>query len=194
MSTTIKVCPVCSVSWYADTPEKHMMTCTAAAAAAPTPPLSDEERKRLATAVAFWHGQRKIAQQNGETITVASLQGFGLYGHSADAYAKSRWQAYIAVADFIHDDKQATIVALKAERDDLRETLRQSNAARDAIDGLRIAAEAEVERLKANQRTEGTHEVCRWSDSHAYCDDDVSGEGMDCREKNCPLRAAKDAT
>ena len=40
MSTTIKVCPVCSVSWYADKPEKHMMTCTAAAAAAaaPTPP------------------------------------------------------------------------------------------------------------------------------------------------------------
>jgi hypothetical protein len=34
---------VCSVSWYADKPEKHMMTCTAAieaaaAAAAPTPP------------------------------------------------------------------------------------------------------------------------------------------------------------
>ena len=29
MSTTIKVCPVCSVSWYADRPEKHMMTCTA---------------------------------------------------------------------------------------------------------------------------------------------------------------------
>jgi hypothetical protein len=29
MSTTIKVCPVCSVSWYADKPEKHMMTCTA---------------------------------------------------------------------------------------------------------------------------------------------------------------------
>ena len=26
---TIKVCPVCSVSWYADKPEKHMMTCTA---------------------------------------------------------------------------------------------------------------------------------------------------------------------
>ena len=24
---TIKVCPVCSVSWYADKPEKHMMTC-----------------------------------------------------------------------------------------------------------------------------------------------------------------------
>jgi hypothetical protein len=35
MSTTIKVCPVCSVSWYADKPEKHMMTCTAAAAAPP---------------------------------------------------------------------------------------------------------------------------------------------------------------
>ena len=31
MSTTIKVCPVCSVSWYADKPEKHMMTCTAKA-------------------------------------------------------------------------------------------------------------------------------------------------------------------
>tara|TARA_R110000868_G_scaffold95522_3_gene262653 strand:- start:13159 stop:13479 length:321 start_codon:yes stop_codon:yes gene_type:complete len=28
MSTTIKVCPVCLVSWYADKPEKHMMTCT----------------------------------------------------------------------------------------------------------------------------------------------------------------------
>ena len=26
---TIKACPVCSVSWYADKPEKHMMTCTA---------------------------------------------------------------------------------------------------------------------------------------------------------------------
>ena len=26
---TIKVCPVCAVSWYADKPEKHMMTCTA---------------------------------------------------------------------------------------------------------------------------------------------------------------------
>ena len=25
---TIKVCPVCLVSWYADKPEKHMMTCT----------------------------------------------------------------------------------------------------------------------------------------------------------------------
>jgi hypothetical protein len=34
MSTTIKVCPVCLVSWYADKPEKHMMTCTAAAASA----------------------------------------------------------------------------------------------------------------------------------------------------------------
>ena len=29
MSTTIKACPVCAVSWYADKPEKHMMTCTA---------------------------------------------------------------------------------------------------------------------------------------------------------------------
>ena len=29
MSTTIKACPVCSVSWYADKPEKHTMTCTA---------------------------------------------------------------------------------------------------------------------------------------------------------------------
>jgi DNA-directed RNA polymerase specialized sigma24 family protein len=34
MSTTIKVCPVCSVSWYAGKPEKHMMTCTAAAESA----------------------------------------------------------------------------------------------------------------------------------------------------------------
>jgi hypothetical protein len=34
VSTTIKVCPVCSVSWYADKPEKHMMTCTAAAESA----------------------------------------------------------------------------------------------------------------------------------------------------------------
>ena len=46
MSTTIKVCPVCSVSWYADKPEKHMMTCTAKDFVPYPDPYTPEELKK----------------------------------------------------------------------------------------------------------------------------------------------------
>jgi hypothetical protein len=56
-----------------------------------------DERERLARQAAFWHGQKKIS--NNETL--AAINGFGSFGHSAELYADKRWHEYTAIADMI---------------------------------------------------------------------------------------------
>lgn len=54
----------------------------------------DELVERVARAIAFWHGQKKVVA--GETV--AARQGYGSWGHSPEQYAEARWREYVEAA------------------------------------------------------------------------------------------------
>lgn len=109
-------------------------------------------------------------------------------------------------------DRDATIAALKAERDAALSKLsrrivhyclckgdgRESPVEGcDCVSCTTLRLEAEVARLKANQRTPGTVEVCSFCECQQDQSARVAGDFIErgpwatCEHPNCPIRRAK---
>jgi len=64
--------------------------------------MTDETRtgtEIIAREIAMWHGSAVIMRRDGESHTVASMAGFGHWGHSAQKFADRHWRQYIGAAD-----------------------------------------------------------------------------------------------
>lgn len=59
--------------------------------------------EKLARAIALGHGGKQVLRREGQTETVASLAGYGLFAHSLDAYVEEKWQQYDGAAEMAHD-------------------------------------------------------------------------------------------
>jgi hypothetical protein len=56
--------------------------------------------ERLARAIARGHGGQFKMRRDGETFTIANMQGYGGFAHDLDRYVDDRWQEYEFAARF----------------------------------------------------------------------------------------------
>ena len=106
------------------------------------------------------------------------------------------------LADMADDDRLACKKARETQATAARELLERVEDDRkcaleraviiEQVEARAEAAEAEVERLKARQRTEGTLEVCeRWRSNHCADYPQSDHDYTLCQTANCPLRTAE---
>ena len=57
--------------------------------------MNDEDLARL---IAHFHGAHMVMRRDGVTETVASLRGYGHWGHSTERFAAAHWREYLYAA------------------------------------------------------------------------------------------------